>query len=170
MLPDRPSEDQFYCRTCEDWVASPMHPARVQSTRVVMMCVTVAQPVHGCGIPKGGIPSNTPTAVRAKMIAMHSSEIQAADQRDLAATRMITGESYPKNWRNHTLYNFGDCTHTVQAILSVPYDDGSGDRRWDLVVCMRCGTQTDKHCPHARNTWTPDGRTLTCENCGVDGT
>jgi hypothetical protein len=38
-----------------------------------------------------------------------------------------------------------------------------------LVICQTCH-YIEAHCMHAKNTWSADGKTLTCDFCGIDGT
>jgi DNA-directed RNA polymerase subunit RPC12/RpoP len=41
---------------------------------------------------------------------------------------------------------------------------------WEVEVCVNCGEQVHKHCPHHHNSWNEDETVLTCDNCGADGT
>jgi hypothetical protein len=38
-----------------------------------------------------------------------------------------------------------------------------------LMICQTCH-YIEAHCMHAKNTWSADGKTLTCDFCGIDGT
>lgn len=58
------------------------------------------------------------------------------------------------------------CSHTQRAMFEVENDHGI----WGVEICVECGTQVAKECPHVQSEWNEAGTALICTNCGIDGT
>lgn len=69
-------------------------------------------------------------------------------------------------WREQTMFDFSECPHTQEHLIEVDGPHGV----WGMMVCVNCGTQTQKECPHVHCEWYEDGKVLVCSNCGIDGT
>lgn len=68
--------------------------------------------------------------------------------------------------REDTVREFLDCPHTEGRVFEVENAHGE----WAVVICVNCGQQIHKECPHVSSTWNEAGTLLTCDNCGIDGT
>lgn len=70
-------------------------------------------------------------------------------------------------WRDLTLFDLTKCPHEgMHTVVYVENDLGA----WAVDICAQCGEQVDKECVHKHNTWHLDGKVLTCNLCGIDGT
>jgi hypothetical protein len=98
------------------------------------------------------IPFNAAPAEVDKLIADH-----------MALSR---DENDDPRWRERTVIDFTDCPHTSGTMVEVVNEYGI----WGVIICNRCGRQSDRECPHTTCEWNDEGTLLRCLNCGVDGT
>lgn len=75
-------------------------------------------------------------------------------------------ETDDRRWRERTVIDFTGCPHTTCSLIEVENDNGV----WGMEICVKCGVQVRRECPHTINDWNDDGTLLRCRNCGVDGT
>ena len=144
---------KFWCRTCELYVVAPRHRARMSGGGTVQ-CPTQAAPCDDDGVPMGGIPHATSREAHDLILSHH------------LASSPPDGAPVTSAWRERVQFHFLHCTHEHCSVVRVESEYGA----WDLEVCVRCGQQVTRQCPHLKNEWRLDGKVLVCLNCGVDGT
>lgn len=92
------------------------------------------------------------------------------------------GRLHPQGWRDRIALDFSQCDHNPVTLVEVESRvythsgvDGEATKEivlgtWGMEICLRCGTQVRKECPHEKCEWLFDGKLLVCLNCGVDCT
>lgn len=130
----------------------------------------------------------TMTAAEIEQIRrQHVADLKDAEESELRQYRNISGRLYPKGWRDVIAFDFSQCPHTTTHLVEVKatryeappnmaaIEAGAATREielgiWGMEICVRCGTQVKKECPHEICEWLFDGKLLVCKNCGVNAT
>lgn len=87
-------------------------------------------------------------------------------QRAKVKAQLELHDATPPGWRERTLFDLSGCAHTSERLIEVENEHGV----WGMMICVDCGAQTAKECPHVHLTWHEEGNVLICDNCGADGT